>query len=141
MKKLLFALALALAVGGLFLAEVRSATATELQTDSQAIGATAINIPRIKSILKLTPAQQPYWPAVEAALLDIAQQQALDDPSAGFIRRVSRRVVTIVLNSAAVRRLAGSALPLIHTLSDEQKRDVRALAQEMGLGPVIAALN
>jgi hypothetical protein len=30
---------------------------------------------------------------------------------------------------------------LIHTLSEEQERDVRALAQEMGLGPMIAALN
>jgi hypothetical protein len=30
---------------------------------------------------------------------------------------------------------------LIAALSDEQKRSAQSLAQEMGLGPVVAALN
>ena len=136
-----FVFASALAVSGLSLAEVRPATAMEPQTDSQTIRSAAINIPRIKSILKLNSAQLSYWPAVEAALLDIAQHQALEDSSTGLVRRISRRAVSIVLDSAAIRRLANAARPLIQSLSDEQKHDARALAQEMGFSPMIAALN
>ena len=57
------------------------------------------------------------------------------------MRRVSHRAVSIVLTSAAVQRLASAARPLIAALSDEQKRSAQSLAQEMGLGPVVAALN
>jgi len=51
-------------------------------------------------------------------------------------------VVSIVLNSAAVERLAVAARPLIVRLDDGQKQAAGQLAQEMGLGPVVmAALN
>ncbi|HVV61449.1 MAG TPA: hypothetical protein VHD14_06795 [Pseudolabrys sp.] len=103
-------------------------------------GVTEINIARIKSVLRLTPEQQAYWPPVEAALRSIARHQAQDE-SAGFVRRISHRVVAIVLDSAAIQRLATAARPLIVALRDDQRRDARALAQEMGLGPVVAALN
>ena len=76
---------------------------------------------RIKSVLRLTPEQEPYWPPVEAALRDIARQQERAEP-AGFVRRISHRVVSIVLNSAAVERLAVAARPLIAELDDEQMR-------------------
>jgi len=102
-------------------------------------GITEVNITRIKNVLNLTPSQRPYWPAVESALRDIAHRQAQSEPS-GFVHRISRRVVTIVLNSAAIQRLATAARPLIVALNDDQRRNARALAQEMGLGPVVAAL-
>jgi len=54
-------------------------------------------------------------------------------------RRLSRRVVSIVLNSAAVERLAVAARPLIAVLDDDQKRAASGLAQEMGLGAVVVA--
>jgi len=98
-----------------------------------------INIVRIKSALKLTPAQQSYWPPVEAVLRDIAREQS--EPNGGLVRRISRRVVTIVLNSAAVARLGAAARPLIGTLDQQQRQAVLELAREMGLGPVLAALN
>ena len=48
----------------------------------------------------------------------------------------------IVLDSAAVERLAVAARPLIAKLDDEQKQAASELAQEMGLGSVVmAALN
>ncbi|MGB7256701.1 MAG: hypothetical protein ACRECC_04925 [Pseudolabrys sp.] len=103
-------------------------------------GLTEINIARIKSVLRLTPEQRAYWPPVEAALLSIARHQAQDE-SVGLVRRISHRVVAIVLDSAAIQRLATAARPLIVALNDDQRRDARALAQEMGLGPVVAALN
>jgi len=100
----------------------------------------SIDIGHIRSVLRLTPEQEPYWPAVESALRDLARQQASNEQS-GFVRRISHRVVSIVLNSAAVQRLAVAARPLIAVLRDDQKRAASGLAQEMGLGPVLAALN
>jgi len=54
------------------------------------------------------------------------------------MRRVSRRMVSIVLNSTAVERLVVAARPLIAVLNDEQKRAACGMAQQMGLGPVLA---
>jgi hypothetical protein len=48
-------------------------------------------------------------------------------------------MISIVLNSAAVERLAVAARPLIAVLDDEQKRAASGLAQEMGLGAVVMA--
>lgn len=99
---------------------------------------TSINIDRIKNVLQLTPEQARYWPPVETALRALAQQQARAEP-VGFVRRVSRRVVSIVLNGAAVEKLAAAARPLIAMLSEDQMRSAGGLAQEMGLGPVVMA--
>ncbi|HEY2426989.1 MAG TPA: hypothetical protein VGI09_13905 [Pseudolabrys sp.] len=101
---------------------------------------TAINVARIKSVLKLTPAQEPYWAPVEAALRDLARRQTSAE-SGGLVHRVSHRVVSIVLNSAAVQRLAVAARPLIAMLDADQMRAAHGLAREMGLGPVVAALK
>ena len=117
-------------------------------THSREIGANAeqgqvpaaINIARIKSVLKLTSAQEPYWAPVEAALRDLARQQTQGEAD-GLMRRISHRVVSVVLNSAAVQRLAVAARPLIEKLDAEQMRAAHGLAQEMGLGPVVAALR
>lgn len=98
-----------------------------------------INITRIKSVLQLTPAQQSYWLPVEAALRDIAREQS--DSNSGLVRRISRRVVSIVVNSAAVARLGAAVRPLIGRLDQQQREAALGLAREMGLGPVLAALN
>ena len=141
MKKALCAGALALATLGL-LSHVPTAAAGQIgyadAGPSQA--STTINIGRIHSVLQLTAAQEAYWPPVEAALRRLARQQAHNEP-AGFVTRISRRVVSIVLDSAAVERLAVAARPLIAVLNDDQKRAASGMAQEMGLGPVLAALN
>jgi hypothetical protein len=100
----------------------------------------SINIARIKSVLKLTAAQEPYWAPVEAALRDLARHQARMD-SDGLVHRISHKVVSVVLSSAAVQRLAVAARPLIAKLDDEQMRAAHGLAAEMGLGPVVAALR
>jgi hypothetical protein len=101
---------------------------------------TAVNIARIKSVLKLTSAQEAHWAPVEAALRDLARRQNQTE-STSLVRRISSRVVTVVLNSAAVQRLAVAARPLVASLDQEQMRAAQGLAQEMGLGPVVAALR
>jgi len=99
-----------------------------------------IDIAQVKSMLHLTAAQERYWAPVEAALRSLAQRRPAD-PSDGFVRRISRRVVSVVLDGAAVERLAVSARPLVAVLDDQQKQTAVMLAQQMGLGPVLAALN
>jgi LTXXQ motif family protein len=101
----------------------------------------SINIARIKNVLKLTPAQEHHWAPVEAALRDLARKQQAQTESTSLVRRISNRVVTVVLNSAAVQRLAVAARPLVASLDHEQMRAAQGLAQEMGLGPVVAALR
>jgi len=101
----------------------------------------SINIGRIKSVLKLTSAQEPYWAPVETALRDLARHQARTESSDGLVHRISHRVVSVVLSSAAVQRLAVAARPLIARLDEDQMRAAHGLAAEMGLGPVVAALR
>jgi len=137
MKKLLYAGALALAMLGSLSATpgARAGQGTMVQGQPAA----TINISRIKNVLKLTPAQRAYWPPVEAALRRLAREQQAS--SGGLIHRISHRVVSVVLTGAAVRRLTMAARPLLARLDDDQKMAAVQLAQEMGLGPVVAALN
>ena len=139
MKKLLIAGALALAALG-SLSIHYAAIARDFTTPSLGQDVAAVDIARVKHAIHLTAEQERYWPPVEAALRDIARRQARSEPQ-GLVHRISHRVVAIVLNGAAVRRLAVAARPLIATLRDDQKQSAVALAQEMGLGPVLAALN
>ena len=115
------------------------ASVSNVSTGFASDGAAAsIDVVRIKTALKLTPGQEPYWPPVENALRNLARQQAASDQD-GFVRRISRRVVSVVLNSAAVERLAVAARPLVGVLTQDQMRAASGLAQEMGLGPVVMA--
>jgi zinc resistance-associated protein len=100
------------------------------------------NIARFKSVLRLTPSQERYWPPVEAEIREIAryhQHQA----SAGrsLVQRVGDRATAIVLTAAALRRLTSVARPLVSTLNRDQKRDAMVLARAMGLGHVMASLH
>jgi hypothetical protein len=137
MKKTLCAGVIALAALGV-LPAVPAANAGEYATPQ--LSQVSIDIGRIHGVLQLTPDQEVYWPPVEAALRDLSRQQSSDEP-AGFVRRLKHRVVSIVLNSAAIERLVVAARPLIARLSDDQKRAAGGMAQQMGLGPVLAALN
>ena len=139
MKMVLCAGVFALATVG-FLSNGSQALAMEVTGAYGAQASASINIARIKSVLKLTPAQEHHWAPVEAALRDLTRRQTQPE-SAGLVRRISNRVVTVVLNSAAVQRLAVAARPLIGTLDADQMRAAQGLAQEMGLGPVVAALR
>jgi hypothetical protein len=140
MKKLIFAGVLALAAGGMLsITTTVPTSATELGSYGAAETA-SVDIARVKRVLRLSPDQEAYWPPVEAALRDIARRQSQAEP-AGLVRRISHRVVSIALDSAAVARVARAARPLIERLRDDQKEGAMGLAQEMGLAPVLAALN
>jgi hypothetical protein len=140
MKTILTAGALALAAAG-FLSAPSATWAGELPgAMSTAQPAAAIDIGRIKRKLDLTPEQKAYWPPVEAALRALARRQAGEAP-AGRVERIGHGTVWVVLDADAIRRLAVAARPLIAQLSDRQKQVALTMAEEMGLGPVLAAMN
>lgn len=104
----------------------------------------AFDIHQIKAALRITPAQEPYWAAVEAVLRDIAQRheaQQQAQVNAGTMQRIRQRAVVIVLDSAAVARLTQAARPLANVLSEDQKRSAHELARKMGLTHMLAALR
>lgn len=139
MKTMIFAGALALAALGL-LSIATPIYADELPGLSAGQDMASIDIARVKRVLQLTPDQERYWPPIEAALRGIAHRQEQAEP-AGLVRRISHRVVSIAFDSAAVARVVRAARPLIERLRDDQKQGALALSQEMGFGPVLAALN
>jgi hypothetical protein len=101
--------------------------------------APSIDIGRIKSALSLTPRQEAHWAPVEAALRNLYRRQSRSSEGTGFVTRISHRVVSYVVTSAAIERLAVAARPLLAMLNDDQKRVAGSLAQEMGLGEVVMA--
>jgi hypothetical protein len=68
---------------------------------------------RYRVALKLTVAQEKYWPAAASALRALARQSQLDEN--------------------VVRRYAPAVKPLIASLNDEQKQVAMSLAQQAGL--------
>ena len=95
----------------------------------------AAQLASIKSRLRLAPNQEEYWPAVESALRDIGWKAAHDGKGGS---RPSQ-VATIDPNSDEVQRLKSAAFPLIMSMNEDQKREVRMLAQVMGLTQVAAS--
>ena len=94
-------------------------------------------IASIKGRLQLAPKQERMWPAVEAALRKIsytkdavAQNRSIQDDD---------RIAYIDLDSPEVQRLKSVALPLIMSLSADQKREVKSLAHVMGLDGAAAS--
>jgi hypothetical protein len=87
---------------------------------------------RIKSGLHLRPEQVAYWPAVEAAVRDVARRQGSER---------SGHVMSIVLDSSAIHRIASAARPLISALDLQQLQAANGVANEMGLGSVVAAMR
>jgi hypothetical protein len=117
-------------------------TTASAPSNAVAPNVTSIDIARIKGALHLTPAQERHWAPVEAALRELARRQERDaNANDGVVRRVSKRVVQVALNSATVHRLVAAARPLVKTFDEQQMQTAHGLAQQMGLGPVVAALK
>jgi hypothetical protein len=88
---------------------------------------TDAKIADLKAKLKLSPAQQLYWPAVASALRGIEYRS---HPSAS---------TAIDPDSPGVQQLKSAAFPLILSFDEEQKDQVRRLARNMGLESVASS--
>jgi hypothetical protein len=89
-------------------------------------------IASIKGRLHLTPDQERMWPAVEAALRNIAYANARDARRRG-VPPGATDAAAIDPNGAEVANLKSAAIPLIMSFDDEQRNEVRSLAHVMGL--------
>jgi hypothetical protein len=86
-------------------------------------------IASIKARLHLTPDQERMWPAVEAALRNMAYKRTQQAAARGAARNMQAAAV----DPQAVDGLKSAAVPLIMSFSSEQKEEVRNLAHVMGL--------
>ncbi|MGO4711329.1 hypothetical protein [Bradyrhizobium sp. 2TAF24] len=77
------------------------------------VAASEVAIARYRAALKLTAAQEKYWPAVASALRTLARLPKVDED--------------------AVRRVAPSMSPLLASLDDHQKQVAMGLVQKAGL--------
>jgi len=90
---------------------------------------TDARIAALKTALKLTPAQEKNWPAVEQALRDISKERlarrearrAAGQP-VDATERLRDRADALAARSAALRRLADAEKPLYQSLDEAQKR-------------------
>jgi hypothetical protein len=88
-------------------------------------------IASIKERLALTPKQEAHWPAVAAALRGLTRRQlaAVKTGSAS-----DARITSVDPNGAEVQRLKYAAMPLLMSMREDQKQEVRTLLHLIGLG-------
>ncbi len=92
-------------------------------------------IAAIKGRLNLTASQQQSWPAVEDALRAVARK--IHDTRQA---RPGTGSPPIDPDSTEVQQLKSAAMPLLFSLREDQKREVRALARIIGLEAVASAI-
>jgi hypothetical protein len=88
-------------------------------------------IASIKERLHLTADQEHMWPAVEAALRNLAYVRARDAHRHG--PATATQVASADPNSIEVQGLKSAAIPLLMSFNAEQKDEVRNIAHVMGL--------
>ena len=88
-------------------------------------------IASIKTRLHLTPDQEQMWPAVEAALRNIAYTRSREARRHGA--PANTQLASADADGVDVRDLKSAAIPLIMSFNSEQKDEVRNLAHVMGL--------
>jgi len=87
-------------------------------------------IASIKERLHLTPGQEEMWPAVEAALRNVAYAHQQQPRGRGAPTGATQ---TAAVDPEAVQNLKSAAVPLIMSFNNEQKDEVRNLVHVMGL--------
>jgi hypothetical protein len=94
-----------------------------------------VQIAGIKERLRLSSAQESYWPGVETALRAVARKihaEKLSNPSA--------TAAQLDPDCAEVQQLKSAAMPLLFQLREDQKDEVRKLARIIGLEKVASAI-
>jgi hypothetical protein len=90
-----------------------------------------MQIAALKGRLQLTSAQEPYWPAVESTLRDLARK---------IHERRSAPGRQVALSPGEIEQIKVAARPLLSRLREDQKREVRALARIIGLEAVVSLI-
>jgi len=91
-------------------------------------------IASLKQRLRLSPAQEPYWPEIEAALRGVVKQIYEANKNA------RGKPVPVDTNTAEVERLKTAAMPLLMQMRPDQKAEVINLARIIGMEKLVAML-
>ncbi|MGA8499270.1 MAG: hypothetical protein WB764_27575 [Xanthobacteraceae bacterium] len=112
---------------------VKAAAAAVHNRDDRAAGfmLNDAQIASIKTRLHLTADQEQMWPAVEAALRNIAYTRSREAHRRSA--PANTQVASADADGVDVRELKSAAVPLIMSFNSEQKDEVRNLAHVMGL--------
>jgi hypothetical protein len=94
-----------------------------------------IQIAGIKERLKLSSAQESYWPPVENALRAVARKI-----HAGRQANPGAAGLPIDPEAEEVQQLKSAAMPLLFQLREDQKSEVRSLARIIGLEKVASMI-
>ena len=94
-----------------------------------------VQIAGIKERLKLSSAQESYWPPVETALRAVARKI-----HAGRQANPNAAGLPIDPEAEEVQQLKSAAMPLLFQLREDQKSEVRSLARIIGLEKVAAMI-
>ncbi len=94
-----------------------------------------IQIAGIKERLKLSAAQESYWPPVESALRAVARKI-----HAGRQANSNAGGMPIDPEAEEVQQLKSAAMPLLFQLREDQKSEVRSLARIIGLEKVASMI-
>lgn len=89
----------------------------------------------IRSRLRLTSDQAEYWPAVEAALREVAHKYFASSSA-----KHAHAKASIDTNAPEVQNLIYAAMPLLMRLREDQKNEVRKLARVIGLDSVASQI-
>jgi len=93
----------------------------------------------IKARLKLSDYQEQYWPAVAAALRALGERAARAPVRTASAYANEGPLAGIDPDGPEVQQLKSAAFPLIMSMNDEQKNQVRMLAHVMGLEQVASS--
>jgi hypothetical protein len=92
-----------------------------------------VQIAGIKERLRLSSAQETYWPPVENALRAVARK-------IHATRQADPKGAPIDPDAAEVQQLKSAAMPLLFQLREDQKQEVRTLARIIGLEKVASQI-
>lgn len=101
------------------------------QASAQDVVVTDAHIARLKSVLKLSPAQEVHWRGLESALRSVSARSASEET--GLVHKVKARLKSYVLDAQAAHRVAAAAQPLIATLDETQKHHGLTVIRAMGV--------
>jgi hypothetical protein len=93
----------------------------------------------IKARLNLSDYQEQYWPAVASALRALGTRAAREPARTTTAYASEGMLAAIDPDGPEVQQLKSAAVPLIMSMNDEQKNQVRMLAHVMGLEQVAAS--
>jgi hypothetical protein len=149
MLKTVLAGTTALVIAGVSLAAAQSGPRPDAPRGQPSVedvrAMTDARVAALKAALRLTPEQEKSWPAVEAAIRDLAKERVdriserraardrtTNAPRPDVVERMRRGADAMSTRAASLKKLADAADPLYKSLDDSQKRRFSVLLHNTG---------